>query len=103
MSNTTLEPVAWQFRWKIDGAWTRWHVSDTPVGGFGALKDVEVRPLYKECVAAPTSNERFHPRFLILDDYHLVCVGGRWDGWRFYRHPDGGLVSVERMKELPKA
>lgn len=47
----------------------------------------------------PTPNERFMPRMLILDDLHAVCVGGRWDGWKFYRHPDGQWVSLEKLKE----
>jgi hypothetical protein len=48
--------------------------------------------------AGITPDERFSPRMLILDDIHAVCVGGRWDGWKFYKHPDGQWVSIEKLK-----
>jgi hypothetical protein len=27
-----------------------------------------------------------------------VCVGGRWDGWQFARHPDGQWVSKRPLR-----
>lgn len=48
---------------------------------------------------AVTPNGRFMPRMLVIDADHAVCVGGRWDGWKFYRHPDGQWVSLEKLKE----
>ena len=48
---------------------------------------------------AVTPNGRFMPRMLVIDADHVVCVGGRWDGWKFYRHPDGQWVSLEKLKE----
>ncbi|MCX5581776.1 hypothetical protein OSH12_26170, partial [Kaistia terrae] len=44
------EPVAWQYRWKLDGEWTNWRVSDASQKS-PHLKDLEERPLY---AAAPT-------------------------------------------------
>ena len=38
-----------------------------------------------------------------------VCVGGRFDGWLMWRHPDGCWISREKLadadpaKELPAA
>ncbi len=32
-----------------------------------------------------------------------VCAGGRWDGWLFWRHPDGQWVSREKLKTAPPA
>lgn len=46
-----------------------------------------------------TPNERFSPRMLIIDDLHAIYVGGRWDGWKFYKHPDGQWVALEKLKE----
>lgn len=39
------EPVAWQYRWKLDGEWTKWRVSDASQK-HPNLKDLEERPLY---------------------------------------------------------
>ena len=47
-----------------------------------------------------TPNERFAPRMLVIDAMHAVCVGGRWDGWKFYKHPDGQWVSLEKLNEV---
>lgn len=57
-------------------------------------QELEARATQPE-PGAVTSNERM----LVLDDMHAVCVGGRWDGWKFYRHPDGQWVSLEKLKE----
>lgn len=46
-----------------------------------------------------TPNERFIPRMLLLDDLHAVCIGGHWDGWKFFKHPDGQWVSLEKLKQ----
>ena len=46
-----------------------------------------------------TANNRFAPRMLVIDAMHAVCVGGRWDGWKFYKHPDGQWVSLEKLNE----
>lgn len=39
-------------------------------------------------------------RMLMIDEFHAVCVGGRWDGWKMWRHPDGGWVSIEKLTEV---
>lgn len=39
------EPVAWQYRWKIDGEWVNWRVSDASQK-HSALASLEERPLY---------------------------------------------------------
>lgn len=39
------EPVAWRYRWKLDGEWTSWHVSDHSQKSEG-LRDLEEIPLY---------------------------------------------------------
>lgn len=38
-------------------------------------------------------------RMLIIDKDSAVCVGGRFDGWRMWRHPDGQWVSIEKLKQ----
>lgn len=99
------EPVAWRYRYEAD---LPWHVAEftneVPKRG-DQFPWLEIEPLYTAPpaptaeVERPTPNERFIPRMLLLDDLHAVCVGGRWDGWKFYRHPDGQWVSLERLKE----
>lgn len=33
---------------------------------------------------------------------HGVCIGGRFDGWIMWKHPDGQWVSVEKPEpEVP--
>jgi len=110
------EVVAWQRRLKKHHAdeWSDWHPCSKEQAEYALLNGgprdyenhlwAEVRPLYATPPAItarekPTPNERFTPRMLILDDLHAVCVGGRWDGWKFYRHPDGQWVSLEKLKE----
>ncbi len=39
------EPVAWLYRWKCEGEWTAWRVSDASQRS-GYLKDLEEQPLY---------------------------------------------------------
>lgn len=39
------KPVAWQYRWKLDGEWTDWRVSDASQKS-PYLRDLEERPLY---------------------------------------------------------
>lgn len=36
-------------------------------------------------------------RMLKTDKDHAVCVGGRWDGWLMYKHPDGQWVSLRKL------
>lgn len=38
-------------------------------------------------------------RFLWVDAEHAVKVGGRFDGWLMWKHPDGQWVSVRKLKE----
>jgi len=38
-------------------------------------------------------------RFLWVDAEHAVKVGGRFDGWLMWKHPDGEWVSVRKLKQ----
>lgn len=103
------EPVAWRYRWKIYGEWVSWRVSERSQASEHLLPSLEEYPLYLAPpppaggVEMPTPNNRFSPRMLLLDDLHAVCVGGRWDGWKFWKHPDGQWVSLEKLAEEPRA
>jgi len=45
LSAGNAEPVAWQYRWKIEGEWVNWRVSDASQK-HPALDSLEERPLY---------------------------------------------------------
>lgn len=45
-------PVAYQYRWKIDGEWVNWRVADASQA-HSALASLEERPLYAAPPAAP--------------------------------------------------
>ncbi len=49
-SDPAQEPVAWRYRWKLDGEWTSWHVSDHSQSCEG-LRDLEEYPLYPRPVS----------------------------------------------------
>lgn len=49
-SDPAQEPVAWRYRWKLDGEWTSWHVSDHSQSCEG-LRDLEEYPLYTHSVS----------------------------------------------------
>lgn len=38
-------------------------------------------------------------RILITSEDHGVCIGGRFDGWLMWKHPDGQWVSVRKLVE----
>lgn len=38
-------------------------------------------------------------RMLLTNEDHAVCVGGRWDGWLMWKHPDGNWVSVRKLAQ----
>ena len=38
-------------------------------------------------------------RMMLFDQDCAVCVGGKWDGWIFHRHPDGEWVSVRQAAQ----
>jgi hypothetical protein len=40
-----------------------------------------------------------HPRMLLVERDRAVCVGGRWDGWLFWMHPNGHWVSARKLLE----
>lgn len=40
------KPVAYQYRWKLDGEWTKWHVADHSQKSSYLVKDIEERELY---------------------------------------------------------
>ena len=33
-----------------------------------------------------------------LSEEEGVCIEGRWAGWLFRRHPDGGWISVRKLE-----
>jgi hypothetical protein len=39
------QPVAWRYRWKLDGEWTKWHISDASQKS-RHLRDLEEHPLF---------------------------------------------------------
>lgn len=42
----TQEPVAWRYRWKIDGEWVSWRVSERSQASEHLLPSLEEYPLY---------------------------------------------------------
>ena len=38
-------------------------------------------------------------RMLLVESDRAVCVGGKWDGWLFWLHPNGGWVSARKLPE----
>lgn len=36
-------------------------------------------------------------RVIFISEDHGVCVGGRFDGWLMWKHPDGQWVSVRKL------
>ncbi len=44
--NAMSEPVAWQYRWKIDDEWVNWRVSDVSQKSKYPIDSLEERPLY---------------------------------------------------------
>lgn len=39
------------------------------------------------------------PRIYIVGDDHGVCVGGRFDGWFMWKHPDGQWVTIRKLEQ----
>ena len=35
-----------------------------------------------------------------VNDQEGVCLGGRWQGWLFRKHPDGQWVSVRKLEQV---
>jgi hypothetical protein len=44
-------------------------------------------------------SEQTKVRMLLVESDRAVCVGGRWDGWLFWLHPNGGWVSARKLPE----
>ena len=65
---SAAEPVAWQYRWKLDGEWTNWRVSDAsqkhPI-----LKDLEERPLYSRPAIAEAAIAAMTEALIECEDY----------------------------------
>lgn len=38
------------------------------------------------------------PRIVLLGDGTGVCIGGRFDGWLMWKHPDGQWVSKKKLE-----
>lgn len=38
-------------------------------------------------------------RFIKIDPTHAVCVGGRYDGWLVWKHPDGQWVTIRELAQ----
>lgn len=49
------------------------------------------------------------PKIAVLPNGTGVCIGGRWNGWQFRKHPSGGWISemplemVDPMEGSPLA
>lgn len=39
------------------------------------------------------------PMMAVLPDGTAVCMGGRWRGWLFRKHPDGQWVSMLKLEQ----
>lgn len=39
------------------------------------------------------------PRMLLVEKDRAVCIGGKWDGWLFWLHPNGNWVSARKLPE----
>lgn len=39
-------------------------------------------------------------RLLVTSEGHAVCVGGRFDGWAMWQHPDGQWVSGRKLAQV---
>lgn len=50
------EPVAWRYRWKVDGEWTSWRVADHSQKSEGYLSSLEETPLYAHPLAHPCTS-----------------------------------------------
>ncbi len=38
-------------------------------------------------------------RMLLIECDRAVCVGGKWDGWLFWLHPNGNWISARKLIE----
>lgn len=74
-------------------------IDDRALTFTGQWPSVESLLAFKPWNKAPQQQ----PKFLVLPDGNSVCVNpsGRFDGWLFRRHPDGGWVSVQRLEVEP--
>lgn len=45
------------------------------------------------------SSKLQEPTLAILPDGNAVCMGGRWRGWMFRKHPDGQWISMLKLTE----
>jgi hypothetical protein len=59
-------PVAWRYRWKLEGEWVNWRVADH-TQKHDDLKDLEEIPLYTAPPAAPLVREA-------LEQIKTVCA-----------------------------
>jgi hypothetical protein len=39
------------------------------------------------------------PYLVLLSDGQAVCIGGKWNGWKFWKHPDGRWVSIKKLPQ----
>jgi hypothetical protein len=79
-------------------------------GGWNANAEV-IRSLVRSRIAARETNRRMKqdndalrravdPYMLTVSGDFAVCIGGRWDGWLFQRHPDGQWVSQRKLERV---
>lgn len=48
----------------------------------------------------PSSANEAFAYVLMTSDDHGVCIGGRWNGWLMWKHPDGQWVSVKKLDRV---
>lgn len=71
------EPVAWQYRWKIDGEWVNWRISDASQA-HPNLRDLEERPLFTSPPDLAAENARLKEEIeelrSFVSSFKLTCV-----------------------------
>ena len=88
LSAGNAEPVAWQYRWKIEGEWVNWRVSDASQK-HPALDSLEERPLYTHPPALePVKASPWRPIETAPKDGSKIDLWAKFEksGWR--RVPD---------------
>ena len=83
--------------------WMMWFFE---YAGYGAhFLGVQIAEAIDDHVARTEFLDRAQTvRMMRTDADHAVCVGGEWDGWLMWKHPDGQWVSVRKLDaEYPDA
>jgi hypothetical protein len=61
---------------------------------------VQIAEAMDDLAAASAFLDRMQAvRVLLTDETHGVCVGGRYDGWLMWKHPDGQWVTMRKLTQ----